>query len=71
MRYTKEQIKNAMYLLLDDILLSLECEKVKKQGNWDCHRCDECMFEQYIKKSKAGKQPKIIINKSGGMNHES
>jgi hypothetical protein len=52
--YTKAQLLNAMYLLLDDTLKHIECEKVKKEGNWDCHRCDDCMFEQYLKKSKQG-----------------
>lgn len=44
MKYTKEQLKNAVYLLLDDVLTSIECEKVKKEGNWDCDRCDDCMI---------------------------
>lgn len=52
MHYTKDQLTKAMYLLLDDVLPLTECEKIKKQGNWDCHRCDDCMFEQYINKVK-------------------
>lgn len=54
MRYTKEQLKTAMYLLMDDALPSIHCEKIEKQGNWQCDRCDDCMFEQYVKKAKSG-----------------
>jgi hypothetical protein len=55
MQYTKEQLKRAMYLLLDETLSSIECERVK-HGNWDCHRCDDCMFEQYLKRAKLGEK---------------
>ena len=64
MRYTKEQIKTAMYLLLDDVLPKLECQKVKKEGNWNCDRCDDCMFEQYIKRTKSGELPKKLNTES-------
>ena len=40
-------------MLLSDVLPTIYCEKVEKEGNWDCERCDDCMFEQYIKKTKA------------------
>lgn len=63
MRYTKEQLKNAMYLLLDETLHNIHCNKVEKEGNWDCDRCDDCMFEQYIKRSKAGELPRKITGK--------
>jgi hypothetical protein len=63
MRYTKEQIKNAMYLLLDETLPQIHCKKVEREGNWDCHRCDDCMFEQYIKRVKAGELPRKITHK--------
>lgn len=60
MRYTKEQIKNAMYLLLDETLPKINCKKIEKEGNWKCDRCDDCMFEQYIKRVKQGEQPRKI-----------
>ena len=62
-KYTKEQLKNAMYLLLDDVLPEIDCQKVVKEGNWECDRCDDCMFEQYIKKVKAGQMPRKITGK--------
>lgn len=61
MRHTKEQLQNAMYLLLDDVLPLMKCEKVQKEGNWDCDRCDDCMFEQYIKRAKNGELPKKLL----------
>ena len=51
---TKVQLKRAIYLLLDDTLPSMECELIKKRGNYKCDRCDDCMFEQYLAKAKAG-----------------
>lgn len=60
MKYTKQQIKTAMFLLLDITLPNIECEKVRKEGNWECDRCDTCMFEQFIKRAKDGEVPKII-----------
>jgi hypothetical protein len=54
MRHTKKQLENAMYLLLDETLLKIECKKIEKEGNWKCDRCDDCMFEQYLKRSKDG-----------------
>jgi len=62
-RYTKQQLRNAMYLLLDDALPKIECEKVEREGNWRCHRCDNCMFEQYVKRAKAGELP--IVERRG------
>lgn len=56
MKYTKEQLKTAMYLFLDDFLPSFECKKIAVQGNWQCNRCDDCMFEQYLKRAKTGEQ---------------
>jgi hypothetical protein len=56
---TKAQIKRAFYLYLDMALPQLECELIEKRGNWDCpKRCDDCMFEQYMKKAKAGELPR-------------
>jgi hypothetical protein len=63
MNYTKEQLKNAMLLLLDDVLPIMECEKVKKEGNMYCDRCNECMFNQYLKRVKAGELPRIVTGK--------
>ena len=56
MNYTKEQIKTAMYLLLDEHLKDIECELIKQRGNYLCNRCDDCMFDQYIKRAKAGEK---------------
>lgn len=63
MRYTKKELELAMYLLLDEVLSSIKCEKVKKEGNWYCNRCDECMKNQYIKRVKNGELPRIITGK--------
>lgn len=52
MGYTKKQLETAMMMLLTDTLPTIECEKVKKEGNMYCSRCDECMMEQYVKKAK-------------------
>lgn len=60
MKYTKKELELGMYLLLDETLSSIECKKVKTDGNWDCDRCDECMFGQYIKRIKNGELPRII-----------
>jgi hypothetical protein len=65
MNFTKEQLRNAMFLLLDDVLPYMECESIKKRGNYLCDRCDECMFNQYIKKAKDGETPKIDKQKLG------
>jgi hypothetical protein len=54
MKYTKEQLRTAMYLLLDTALPKIECELIKKRGNYLCDRCDDCMFEQLLKRAKEG-----------------
>jgi hypothetical protein len=54
MRFTKSQVKRAFYLFMDFALPKCECEIVAKEGNWRCKRCDDCVFEQYINKAKAG-----------------
>jgi len=59
MRYTKKELESAFYLLLDEVLPLMECEKIKKQGNFECDRCDVCMKEQYIQRVKNGEVPKI------------
>jgi hypothetical protein len=58
--YTKEQLKNAMYLLLDETLPHIDCKLIEQRGNYLCNRCDDCMFEQYLKRVKSGEMPKII-----------
>lgn len=63
MKYTKKELELAMYLLLDEALPLIECQKIKKQGNYECDRCDECMKEQYIKRIKDGELPRIITAK--------
>ncbi|MBU5331758.1 hypothetical protein KQI61_06075 [Anaerocolumna aminovalerica] len=56
MKYTKKQIETAFYLLLDEHLKDIECELIKKRGNYLCKRCDDCMLEQYLKRAKAGEK---------------
>ncbi|HBX48436.1 MAG TPA: hypothetical protein DEF85_06055 [Clostridiaceae bacterium] len=63
MKYTKKELELAMYLLLDEVLPSMECKKIKKEGNWNCDRCDECMKDQYVKRIKNGELPRIITRK--------
>ena len=41
-------------MLLDEVLPSIECELIKQRGNYLCDRCDDCMFEQYLKRAKSG-----------------
>ena len=61
MRYTKAQLTTAMYLLLDEVLPTIECSKIQREGNINCDRCDECMMEQYLKRAKAGEKCKKEI----------
>ena len=63
MKYTKKELELAMYLLLDEVLPSIECQKIIKEGNENCNRCDLCMMEQYIKRIKDGELPRIITGK--------
>lgn len=65
MRITKKELLNAFLLYLDDSLPSFECEKIEKEGNWDCDRCDICMMKQYIKKAKNGELPKVARQNNG------
>lgn len=65
MKTTKKQLADAFLLFLDDALPSFECEKIEKEGNWRCNRCDLCMMEQYIKKAKAGELPKVARENGG------
>lgn len=60
MKFTKKEITNAFLLYLDDSLPNFECKKIQKEGNSNCHRCDICMMEQYLKRIKNGEIPKII-----------
>ena len=60
MKFTKKEITNAFLLYLDDSLPNFECKKIQKEGNSNCHRCDICMMEQYLKRVKNGEIPKII-----------
>jgi hypothetical protein len=59
-KHTKKELLKAFLLFLDDNLKYIECEKVKKEGNWKCDRCDVCMIEQYVNKNKLGINPRII-----------
>lgn len=64
MKYTKKELKLAMYLLLDETLPYIQCIKIGKEGNSECNRCDECMMKQYIKMVQSGELPKIAKIKS-------
>lgn len=65
MKFTKKEITNAFLLYLDDSLPNFECKKIQKEGNSNCHRCDICMMEQYLKRVKNGEIPKIIKENNG------
>jgi len=54
MKYTKQQLTKAMYLLLDEVLPLMNCKLIEERGNFKCDRCDDCMFEQYLKRAKSG-----------------
>jgi len=54
MKYTKQQLTRSMYLLLDEVLPLMNCKLIEERGNYLCNRCDDCMFEQYLKRAKAG-----------------
>lgn len=65
MKFTKKEIMNAFLLYLDDSLPNFECEKIEKQGNYECDRCDLCMMKQYIKKAKSGELPRVARENNG------
>ena len=65
MKFTKKEMMNAFLLFLDDALPSFECEKIKREGNSKCLRCDLCMMEQYIKKVRTGDTPKVARENKG------
>lgn len=65
MKFTKKELMNAFLLYLDDSLPSFECEKIKKEGNWNCNRCDICMMKQYLKKAQNGELPKVAKENNG------
>ena len=65
MKATKQELINAFFIFLDDALTSFECEKIEREGNYHCHRCDICMMEQYVKKAKSGKLPKAATQNDG------
>ena len=58
--FGKAEKETAMYLLLDKTLPLFDCEKIKQEGNYRCDRCDDCMFEQYVKKAKSGELPRKV-----------
>lgn len=57
---TKEQLRTAFYLFLDDALPSFKCKLIEKRGNYLCSRCDDCVMEQYIKRAKSGEPPRKV-----------
>lgn len=65
MKFTKKQMIDAFLLFLDDALPSFECEKIEKEGNSNCDRCDLCMMQQYLNKAKSGKPPKVAVQNNG------
>lgn len=65
MQFTKKQMMDAFLLFLDDALPSFECEKIEKEGNSNCNRCDLCMMQQYLNKAKSGKLPKVAVQNNG------
>lgn len=65
MKFTKKQMMDAFLLFLDDALSGFECEKIEKEGNSNCDRCDLCMMQQYLNKAKSGKLPKVAVQNDG------
>lgn len=65
MKFTKKQMMDAFLLFLDDALPSFECEKIEKEGNYNCNRCDLCMMQQYLDKAKSNKLPKVATQNNG------
>lgn len=65
MKFTKKEMMNAFLLYLDDSLKRFECEKIEKQGNSECYRCDLCMMKQYIQKVRNGELPRVAKENSG------
>lgn len=65
MKFTKKEMMNAFLLFLDDVLPNFECEKIKKEGNASCWRCDLCMMQQYIKKVRQGESPRVSRENAG------
>jgi len=57
---TKEQLKTALYLLLDEVLPKIDCKLIESRGNHLCKRCDDCMYKQLLKRVKNGEQPRKI-----------
>lgn len=57
-RATKAEIIEAFYLYLDKTLPNLDCELVKQRGNFMCHRCDDCMYQQMLYWVKHGEKSK-------------
>ena len=64
MRFTKAQLVSAIFLLLDEALPQMHCKLVEQRGTYLCNRCDMCMFEQYMKRVKAGEKPKIELREA-------
>lgn len=60
---TKQQLTEALFLLLDEALPHLDCELIKKRGNDKCDRCDECKFNQLLWRVKNGEKSKITMQR--------
>ena len=57
---TKGELRTAMYLLLDEALPHMKCKLIERRGNYLCHRCDDCMMEQLIRRAKDGEKPRKV-----------
>lgn len=62
---TKKHLLDAFLLYLDDSLPDFTCDKIEKEGNWNCSRCDVCMLKQYLDKAKKGERPKVAWQNDG------
>ena len=60
---TKEQLRTAFYLFLDDALPHFPCKLIERRGNYLCDRCDDCMMEQYVRRAKSGEKPRRVTGK--------
>ena len=65
MKFTKKEMMNAFILFLDDALPTFTCEKIDREGNSRCHRCDLCMMRQYLERVRNGETPRIARENGG------
>lgn len=65
MKFTKKEMMNAFFLFLDDALPTFNCDKIEREGNSSCNRCDICMMKQYLARVRNGECPKIAKENQG------